>query len=94
MDGCFGGQPHGDGEMVTGDSEDVSPLRRALNSALSNIIHLEHGIVQEVVPIRDPEQFRELQKAKTNILKAIDLEVETRERYRRRYACRRSKRDR
>lgn len=70
----------------------ISPLRRVLNEALKHIIHLEHGLAGAVAPVSDPGQLRELQKAKTRILAAIDLEVEEKVRHRRRHArtrCRR-----
>jgi len=64
----------------------TSPLRRVLNDALKHIIHLEHGLAGTVAPVSDPCQLRELQKAKTGILAAIDLEVEGKVRHRRRHA--------
>lgn len=51
----------------------MSPLRRALNEALNNIIHLEQGLALAVAPLDDPDQLKELQKAKTSILEALDL---------------------
>jgi hypothetical protein len=57
-----------------------------LNEALKHIIHLEHGLAGDVAPVSDPGQLRELQKAKTGILAAIDLEVEGKVRHRRRRA--------
>jgi len=79
------------GHMGESNSK-TSPLRRVLNEALNHIIHLEQGLAGEVAPVSDPGQLRELQKTKTGILAAIDLEVEGKVRHRRRHAgarCRR-----
>jgi hypothetical protein len=54
----------------------ISPLRRALNEALNNITKLEQGLALAVAPIDDADQLRELKRAKTSVLEAIDLEAE------------------
>jgi len=79
------------GHKVESNSR-TSPLRRVLNDTLKHIIHLEQGLAGEVAPVSDPGQLRELQKAKTGILAAIDLEVEGKVRYRRFHARVRARR--
>lgn len=49
-------------------------LRDALNNALNDIIHLENGVPMSCAPVTDPDQRKQLESARKNILKALTIE--------------------